>query len=72
MTVNQPDRAEKIIRFICGGVVGLLIGLSLLWVLDPSLLIGITVVIISILISGISAMILGDRFWESLKYWWLW
>jgi len=70
--MNQPDKTEKTIMFICGVGVGLLTGLSLIWVFQPTLSVGVIIVLISILVFGCIAMMLGDRFWGILKYWWPW
>jgi uncharacterized protein YacL len=72
---NEPDKLEKSIRFGCGGVLGLLLGLYVsvrIFIDLENKIIPIAIVFITIILCGFAAMKKGDRFWDFLKGWLVW
>lgn len=67
---HQPDNLEKAIRFGCGGILGFIFGISVLYRVLRSFEINVIstiVIIVSVLIFGIAAMKYGDKFWINLR-----
>jgi hypothetical protein len=65
--IEEPDRLEKGIRFGCGSVIGILIGLDLTYSMFleyPGHL--FIAACIFALVCGILAMKYGDRFWDGV------
>jgi hypothetical protein len=72
---NEPDKLEKSIRFGCGGLLGLLLGLYVsvgIFIDLENKIIPIAIIFIAIVSCGFAAMKKGDRFWDSLKKWLIW
>jgi hypothetical protein len=65
---KKPDREEKVIRFGCGSIFGLFIGLTISLDLSGSWAAPIAIVIAITL--GAMAVKHGDRFWEKVAEWW--
>jgi hypothetical protein len=69
----EPDKAEKITRFGCGALFGVVIGIGLAIRFAFSSLGFIAAIIVgAILICGYLALKFGDEFWPSIKDWWWW
>lgn len=68
---NKPDNLEKGIRFGCGGLIGMFIGLylGLNFLFEDNIIVFILTDAILIVVCGFMAMKQGDRFWLSLKNW---
>ena len=67
-TMVVTDRAEYIVRLVCGVVFGLAVSLLLLLTDAP-----VAVVAVLPLLTGAASAVFGDRFWYwVLKSWWLW
>lgn len=70
--MHKPDKLEKGIRFGCGALFGVLIGVKsfvyhfFMGDADPDIYVVVTVA----LVCGLLAMKMGDRFWMWLKGWW--
>jgi hypothetical protein len=72
---REPDNFEKGIRFGCGGLLGLVLGLYFAtrhYLRSENIIISIAIFAGTILGCGFLAMIKGDQFWYSLKdrFWW--
>jgi uncharacterized protein YacL len=71
--VLKPDKLEKGIRFGCGAVLGLLVGVYVgidYFLIENEMVAFIATVVCIALVCGILAMKQGDRFWETIKSWW--
>ena len=68
----KPDRTEKGIRFGCGFVFGLVVGLftALTWIIDSWSI--AVIALIAAVVCGLLAERCGDAFWRSLRNWWYW
>jgi len=67
----EPDKSEKITRFGCGALFGILVGIGLVIrfaIASFGLVVG--VILGAILVCGFLALKHGDEFWYSLKNWW--
>jgi hypothetical protein len=64
---HEVNESEKITRFICGAILGIVLSIALIYSFDPSSM-GIVVLIVvgSIFCCGILALIHGDRFWYAI------
>jgi hypothetical protein len=73
VTVEQPDKAEKQIRFGCGFLIGVVVGLGsmIAWSITNGWYFAAIVGAIA-LMCGFLAMRYGDEFWHSFlpKLWW--
>ena len=71
---QEPDKLEKVIRFGCGALIGLAIGLLIALRLIFSIELGIAAIISVALavVCGLLAVKHGDEFWYSLKGWLGW
>jgi hypothetical protein len=72
--VENPDREEKIIRFGCGSLFGLVVAF---WTLcnhaGPIWTMWIAVIAGAMLLFGYLAMKWGDKFWQiAFNNWWWW
>jgi hypothetical protein len=66
---------EKGIRFGCGSILGLLLGLYVsvkIYIRTGNTLVSIGIALIISLLLGFTAMKQGDNFWDSLKDYWFW
>ncbi len=62
---NEPNRLEKGVRFGCGGLLGLCLGIYYAFHYHQGSLGGILSIILAlILLCGILAARYGDQFWE--------
>jgi uncharacterized protein YacL len=69
---NKPDNFEKGIRFGCGGLIGLFVGLYVsanFFLTEDKIIAFILTVIITICFYGFIAMKLGNKFWFTLRNW---
>jgi hypothetical protein len=71
---ESPDRFERIVRFVCGGLFGLVLGLGLaVGVFEfedaPEVM---STTIGCALLCAVLAMRFGDRFWYILSNWLRW
>ena len=68
----EADKTEKTLRFGCGFAFGLIAGFSasLQWVYDTWGGFAATV-LVSAILCGLLAVKFGDKFWYSLKNWWI-
>jgi uncharacterized protein YacL len=74
---KKPDREEKVIRFGCGSIFGLLIGLGITsrlfrWFIRTyawGLPIAVIIAIIIAITFGFMAVKQGDRLWEKIAEW---
>ena len=68
---SEPDTLEKIIRFICGVIFGLLISVNLVGyiIVFESTYISVLIIFAVSFVCGFLAMKKGDSFWESIKNW---
>lgn len=68
---HEPDPEEKVLRLICGGLFGAVLGLVVMFRLN---FLGIwqllTAAFLGGAVCGIFAMRDGDAFWYSLRDWW--
>lgn len=70
---HKPDKLENGIRFGCGALFGLLVGIYAginFFLIDSELIAFIATVAAFACVCGFLAMKRGDRFWESIKSWW--
>jgi hypothetical protein len=67
---HKPDNLEKGIRFGCGSIFGLLLGVYVsakIYIRTGNTLFSIGIGLLIPLILGFTAMKQGDNFWDSLK-----
>ncbi len=71
---GPPDTSEKAIRFGCGFVVGLMLGVgSIFGLLSEPIELAIGGSLVVAMVCGYLAMRRGEGFWESLSRWfWFW
>jgi len=70
---NEADRLEKGIRFGCGGLVGLLLGISMaIHYFSASVDEIVFMCLAAALVCGGLAAKYGDRFWDGLMNWLRW
>lgn len=70
MTHRSPDRMEKGLRFGCGALFGVFVGLSVLTRVTAETFGGLwTYLGVSMLICGLLAMRYGDEFFKSFSDW---
>jgi hypothetical protein len=72
---SVPDRVERVVRFGCGSILGLIFGLAVafhMFVSTASELTGL-LGLFAVVFGGL-AVRFGDRFWYALRHlkWWLW
>jgi hypothetical protein len=72
-----PDRAERVIRFICGAIVGAVLGaltaFAFLFHLEGDWpFVALALVLVTPALFGVLAMKFGDPFWEGLSKWLRW
>ena len=69
----RTDRLEFGVRFVCGVLFGIFVGVAAGLELWDDARVLVAIVAATGLACGIAAARLGDGFWRSvLKYWWLW
>jgi len=71
MLNNNPDNFEKTLRFGCGGMVGVILGFSIVYHFIGTKW-WMIFILIGIVVCGSLAMKYGDRFWDSLGDWIKW
>jgi hypothetical protein len=71
---EKPDRTTKGIRFGCGALLGLLLGLSLvIYLIELTTRITIVACLFFMVIFGLLSVRYGERFWEKISgilWWW--
>jgi hypothetical protein len=69
MYEHKPDNIEKGIRFGCGGLLGIIIAIAIIFYLGvyENISLCIAVFVICILVSGILLMKMGDEFIYMLR-----
>ena len=68
----RPDACELRLRFVCGAILGSLLGVTCAFQLGSSTVLELALAaLVGGSIVGILARHFGDRFWSSLR-WWLW
>ena len=66
----KPDKLEYAVRFLCGAVLGALLGVGGVLRLEHGTAGGyLLLVVVLPLAFGLLAAVLGDRFWHSLPWW---
>ena len=70
MNRRQIDWLGFIVRFICGAILGLLIGLGWWAYGDPNDH-ALPYFIAGALVIGLISAIKGDDFWENINHWWI-
>jgi hypothetical protein len=63
---RKPDGLEKGIRFGCGGLLGLLLGLraSLYFWVGEEVSLAVLIVVLAVVLCGFASMKMGERFWR--------
>jgi len=66
---DKPEKATFLVRFIFGGLFGLIMGFGWWIYFDPnSTAVGILCILTSTILAGLLAAFLGDKFWTD--FWW--
>jgi hypothetical protein len=69
----EPDKTEKVVRFGCGFVFGLVIGFfTAITCVIESWSIVVLIAFGAAVLFGWLAKKYGDAFWNSMKNWWYW
>ncbi|MDM0021631.1 hypothetical protein [Variovorax saccharolyticus] len=66
---RKPDAFEMKVRFACGALLGLVVGLGMCVGLSPLSTLGACVLVgIAMVACGVSAAHFGDSFWANLRW----
>lgn len=69
LTGRHPDAFEMRVRFCCGALLGIIVGLGLCVRLWPLGIFAVcTLLILAVVGCGVSAARFGDRFWANLRW----
>jgi len=63
---HQPDKEEKIIRFVCGGIAGAVLNTIAWFHSGFGVEIFLLTASLAVLACGMAAVYYGDRFWHGL------
>jgi hypothetical protein len=66
---RTPDAFEMKVRFGCGALLGLVVGLGMCAALSPLSTLGACMLVgIAVVACGIGATCFGDRFWANIRW----
>lgn len=69
LAVRKPDAFELKVRFACGALFGLAVGLGICVSLSPLSALGACILVgVVVLVCGICAARFGDSFWANLRW----
>lgn len=66
---RKPDAFEMMVRFGCGALLGLVVGLGMCVSLSPLSTLGACMVVgFAVAVCGVGAAYFGDSFWANLRW----
>lgn len=70
---HEVEESEQVARFVCGAILGALVGLALIFVCGIVSLAGLIFgLVVPMIAFGLMALYWGDRFWEEVIEWLIW
>lgn len=70
---HEVEEPEQVTRFVCGAILGALIGVVLVLVCGIASFIGTAFAFVVPMVGfGLMALYLGDRFWRQVLEWLVW
>ena len=70
MKWRQIDWLGFVVRFICGGMLGVIVG-AYWWAHGDLNDHGTVYIVAGVLVVGLLSAIFGDDFWENIRGWWV-
>lgn len=70
---HEVEEPEQITRFVCGAILGAVVGIAVIFVFGVSSFVGAAFTFVMPMVGcGLMALYLGDRFWKGVLEWLVW